>query len=104
MTIDAKTKQRWREQIIAEYPNLHGDMVDSLLDVYDKDKDWLDDQIKVLKKEHKGRLETKNQLTLDELERLNAIGLAKVQEINEWYQNLEQTPNSEEVPTADDPK
>lgn len=90
MSLDAKTKQIWKEQILNDYPNLHPDMVDSLLTVYEKDQNFIVNKIKELKKQHKGKLEVKSRLTVDEFERLNEKGLAKVAEIEAWYEEVNQ--------------
>lgn len=83
--ISEETKKRWVEHVASEYPMIPESMIMDILDLYSQDPDWVNDRIKVLKKEHKGVLKSKRQMSLEEFERLDAIGKAKVKEIEEYY-------------------
>lgn len=83
--INDATKQKWFEQVKADYPNLHPDMINTILDLYQTDKGYIEKMIKDLKKGHKGPLEVKNKLTLEELEKLNEIGLKQQEEIQRSF-------------------
>lgn len=76
-----QTRERWAEQMQSEYPHLPTDFIALVLDLYDNDKDFLDQFVKEEKKKNKGKpLEAKKQLTVDELERLGEISKAKIEE------------------------
>lgn len=86
MSISDATKKRWMEQIQADYYNLPQDMIRTILDVYQNDKDFIDGQIKQLKKENKGKpLEIKNKLSLEEMERLYELGIKNQEEIQKSF-------------------
>ena len=81
------TRKRWAEQIAADYPRLHPDMINTILDLYSNDKEWLDEKTKELKKAHgKGPVEIKTNLTIEEMELLQEIGEKKRKEAEESFQ------------------
>lgn len=88
----------WKKQMIesikCDYPALHSDIIKALVDVYEDDKDWVEDRIKQEKKKHgKGPIPPpKNNLTLDELELLHE----KIKQIPQGKGWIEQTPEDEE--------
>lgn len=85
MPISKSTKEKWFQQIKSDYGHLHDDMIETILDVYDSDQDWIHEKIKDLKKNHKGPLSVKTQLTLEELERINEIAEEKREEIEKNF-------------------
>lgn len=83
--INKATKDKWFQQIKADYPHLHDDMIDTILNLYDTDQKWIHEKIKELKKDHSGSLEIKRGLTIQELERLNKIGEEQKAEIEKSF-------------------
>jgi hypothetical protein len=86
MSISDACKKRWFEQIKQDYPNIPDDMISTILDLYQTDKDFIDAKIKELKKENKGKpLEIKNKLSLEEMEKLYELGLKNQEEIERSF-------------------
>lgn len=86
MSISDACKKRWMEQIEDDYPNLPQEMISTILDLYQSDKQFIEDKIKELKKEKKGKtLEIKNKLSLEEMEKLYEIGLKNKEEIERSF-------------------
>ncbi len=86
MSISDACKKRWLEQIHDDYPNLPLEMVSTILDLYQSDKEFIEGKIKELKKENKGKpLEVKNKLTLEEMERLYELGIKNQEEIQRSF-------------------
>lgn len=67
------SKKDMMAAIKQDYPNLPDDYVELVLDVYEKDAEYIERLCKQMKKEskHKGIPPVKTQLTLDELDRLS---------------------------------
>jgi len=65
------TRREMFEGIKADYPTMPDEFITTFLDMYEKDREWIENRIKTCKKEHKGKIpEPKSQLTLEEMERL----------------------------------
>lgn len=66
------TRKDFYEGLKMDYPNLPDDMIHLVIDMYEKDHDWIEQRIKEEKKKHKGKIPLpKTQLTLSEMETLH---------------------------------
>lgn len=59
------------ESIKVDYPNIPDDFLNTFLDVYEKDKDYIEYKIRQEKKKHKRIPEPRSQMTLEEIEKLH---------------------------------
>jgi hypothetical protein len=84
--ISDSTKARWLEQMASDYPNTPKDMLLTILDLYQSDKEWVEEKIKHIKKSCKGPVQIKNKLTLEEMERLQEIGVKNQEAIAQSFE------------------
>jgi len=83
-------KKEMKEAIHADYPNMPSEFLDVFLDMYEKDKEWIEDRIKQQKKIHKKVPEPKVQLTLEELDRLTEKFKAENPQAKAWVETGEE--------------
>ena len=80
------TRKRWASQIAEEYPHIHPDMIETILDVYSSDREWMEMQIKALKKKNKGKLEN-TQMTADQFERIHENEKKRQEELQARFES-----------------
>lgn len=81
-SIKMPTRNEMFQALSADYPNIPSDMLQLLIDLYEKDKDWVEERIKIEKKKCKGRIPPpKTQLTLEDMEMFSE----KMKEIPQGY-------------------
>ena len=80
-------KDKWCSQIQAEYPTLPPYFIEMVVDLYEKDKKFLDSIIReeVKKNKGKGPVKPKTQLTIEEFERLNQSAMKQLEKTQSGF-------------------
>ena len=85
------TRKEMFEAIVADYPTLPHEFINTLLDLHEKDHDYLETIIKEQRKKFKRVPEPKTQLSLEEMERIQK----KIDELPKGSITVEKAPEVE---------